>query len=404
MKNFWLTFFEGLVEVKMKGIGAERFINRLCKEGVAVFQFKKLDKEISTYQIRLSNIRSLRKIARGQAFKFSFTRRKGMPFFLNKLMKNKGLVIGIPFFIAIVFVLSNIVWSIKIDGASIETEQKIRKQLKLMDVRIGKFSFNEGDPKAIQKRLTDEIPNITWIGVQSRGAVYHLRVVEKLIPKKEIDKSYPMLVSTKKAYIVQTMIETGQILVVKKQLVEKGQPLVDGYIGSGENPKYVGAKGIVLGETWYQTTSEVPLKTTFQKLTGNTKTKHQLKLFNITIPIWGFGHSKFKEKTIERVQTDFHFWKWKIPLSIVKVQYNEAVTTIRILTQEEGMELAKENAYKDLLLSIPPDAKVLKRNLLQKKISSDKVMVMMHYEVIEDIAAGSGDEDEYPISDSDEIE
>lgn len=400
MKNFWLTFFEGLVQVKIIGVGAERFINRLCKKGVAVFQFKKLDKEISTFEIRLSDVRHFRKIARGQAFKVSFTRRKGVPFLIRRLINNKGLVIGIPFFIVIIFVLSNIVWSIKIEGASIETEQKIRKQLKQMDVRIGKFAFNEGDPKAIQKNLTDKIPNITWIGVQSQGAVYHLRVVEKLIPKKEIDKSYPMLISTKKAFIVQTMIETGQILVSKKQLVDKGQPLVDGYIGSKEKPKYVGAKGIVLGETWYQTTSEVPLKTTFQRLTGNTKTKHQLKLFTISIPIWGFSTPKFKDKSIEKVQTDFHFWKWKIPFSIVKIQYNEVVKSTRTLTVKEGEELAKENAYKDLLRSIPTDAKVVKRNILQKQISSDKVMVMMHYEVIEDIAAGSDGADGSPLSES----
>ena len=389
MKNFWLTFFGGIVEVKIVGTGIERLVNRLCKIGVAVFQFKKIDKEISLFKMRLSDVGHLRKMVRGQALKVTFTRKTGIPFLFRKFIRNKGIIYGIPFFIVIIFVLSNIVWSIKIEGASIETELKIRKQLKQLDVKIGKFSFKEGDPKAIQKKLTDEIPNITWIGVQSQGAVYRLKVVEKLIPKVEDSEAHPMLVATKKAYIVQTMIETGQVLVKKKQLVELGQPLVDGYIGTQENPKYVGAKGIVLGETWYQTTSEVPLKTKFQRLTGNSKTNHHIKVFNLSIPFWGFSSPKYKEKSIEQTQTVFHFWKWKLPISLKKTQYNEAVISTRILTEVEGEELAKENAYLDLLRAIPPSAKVMKRNLLQKQISSDKVRVMMHYEVIEDIATGS---------------
>jgi similar to stage IV sporulation protein len=398
MKNFWLTFFGGIVEVKIIGTGVERLVNRLSKIGVAIFQFKKIDKEISLFEMRLSDVGHLRKMVRGQALKVTFTHKKGIPFLFSKFMRNKGIIYGIPFFIVIIFVLSNIVWSIQIDGASIETELKIRKQLKQLDVKIGKFSFKEGDPKAIQKKLTDEIPNITWIGVQSQGAVYRLKVVEKLIPKVDDNEAHPMLVATKKAYIVQTMIETGQVLVKKKQLVEVGQPLVDGYIGTQENPKYVGAKGIVLGETWYQTTSEVPLKIKFQRLTGNSKTNHHIKVFNLSLPFWGFTSPKFKEISIEQTQTFFHFWKWKLPISLKKTQYNEVVVSTRILTEVEGEKLAKENAYLDLLRVIPPNAKVMKINLLQKQISSDKVRVMMHYEVIEDIATGSDGADDNLLS------
>ncbi|MDF2536237.1 MAG: yqfD [Bacillales bacterium] len=379
MKNFWLTFFGGIVEVKIIGTGVERLVNRLSKIGVAIFQFKKIDKEISLFEMRLSDVGHLRKMVRGQALKVTFTHKKGIPFLFSKFMRNKGIIYGIPFFIVIIFVLSNIVWSIQIDGASIETELKIRKQLKQLDVKIGKFSFKEGDPKAIQKKLTDEIPNITWIGVQSQGAVYRLKVVEKLIPKVDDNEAHP-------------------VLVKKKQLVEVGQPLVDGYIGTQENPKYVGAKGIVLGETWYQTTSEVPLKIKFQRLTGNSKTNHHIKVFNLSLPFWGFTSPKFKEISIEQTQTFFHFWKWKLPISLKKTQYNEVVVSTRILTEVEGEKLAKENAYLDLLRVIPPNAKVMKINLLQKQISSDKVRVMMHYEVIEDIATGSDGADDNLLS------
>ncbi len=391
MKNAWLNRIIGFVEVQVKGIGAERFVNLLVRDRVFIRNMRREEKDQVVFQIRLDQVSLLRKNARKSNLKFRFTKRMGLPFLLNRFRLNKGLFLGIFFFLAIIFVLSNIVWSIKIDGASLKTEQVIRQELEKLDVKVGKFNFLEGNVNDVQKHITNTIPNITWIGVQIRGSIYHLQVVEKKQPKPSEDTSYPQLVASKKAYIVSTFIETGQVQVVPTQMVEKGQVLVSGSIGNNDKKTYVGAKGTVLGETWYQSTSEVPIHTSFSTLTGHNKSEVKVNLFGADIPIWGFWKSKFKAYHKDDNTTYFHFWKWKLPFSITNTSIQESVQSKRKLTFDEATEIALENARVDLRKNLPMDAEIVKENILQKQVSNDKVVVSVHFEVIENIAEGLAD-------------
>ncbi len=388
MKNNWLQKFVGFVEVRVSGVGADRFVNYLVRDGVFVKQMRRLNVDQIVFQIQVRDVPKLREHARGKRLKFHFTKRLGFPFVLQRWRLNSGLLVGALLFTMIIFVLSNIVWQIQIDGASVKTEHLIRKELDKLDVKVGKFSFSEGNVDEVQKRVTNKVPSVTWVGVEVRGSVYHLQVVEKKQPKPNIDESYSQLVSNKKAYIVSTFVETGQVLVEKRQLVNKGDVLVSGNIGKDDKLIYVGAKGVVMGETWYQTTSEVPIESTFSRLTGTSKTKTALTLFGFHIPIWGFFNPDYKMAKMDAEQLDFHFWKWTLPIGLAKTHIQETKQTKRKLTFDEAVKVAKENARTDLQKQLPSGAKIMKENLLQKQVSSDKVTIKVHYEVIENIAIG----------------
>ncbi len=388
MKNRWLQQFVGFVEVRVSGVGADRFVNYLVRDGIFVKQMRRLNEAQIVFQIKVQDVQKLRQHARGKRLKFHFTKRIGFPFVLQRWRLNSGLIAGVLLFAVLIFVLSNIVWKIQIDGASVKTEHLIRRELDKLDVKVGQFSFSEGNVDEVQKRVTNKVPSVTWVGVEVRGSVYHLQVVEKKQPMQLIDESYSQLVSGKKAYIVSTFVETGQVLVEKRQLVEKGDVLVSGSIGKDDKLIYVGAKGIVKGETWYQTTSEVPFHSTFSRLTGDTKTKTALTIFGFKVPVWGFFTPRYQTAKIDREQTDFHFWKWRLPIGLAKTRIQETKETNRHLTVDAATKIAKENARTDLQKQLPSDAKVIKENLLQKQVSNDKVRIKVHYEVIENIAVG----------------
>jgi len=389
MKNAWLSRLTGTVEVEVRGTDAVRFVNQLTRKKILIQYMKRVDKKTILFEMQLKDVRLLREVARRSQVKIYFGERRGLPFFIKKLRTYQGLTFGVAAFIVIIFILSNIVWSIKIEGASIETEQKIRKELDKLDVKTGKFNFLTGNVDHVQKEITNKIPNVTWVGVEVRGSIYQLKVVEKKQPDHDADVFYSSIVAAKKAYIIEPYVESGQLVVKENQLVEKGDLLVSGQIGNSEKETtYAGAKGTILGETWYETKSEVPLKTTFTQLTGKGQNQYQLALFGGKMPIWGFSKPNYKKSQTESYTTYLHVWKWQLPIGITKKTTNEVTSSKRKLSLEEAEMLARDNARIDALKGMPYDAKIIKENVLKKEVTKDKLKMVVHFEVIENIAQG----------------
>lgn len=93
MKNRWLTFFIGIITVKVTGKGLERFINTLVKNGIYVWNVKRNGIQSLTFKMKLNDINKLRQVRRGSGLRIKFLGRKGLPFLFKRLLyiaKNKN--------------------------------------------------------------------------------------------------------------------------------------------------------------------------------------------------------------------------------------------------------------------------------------------------------------------------
>ena len=388
MKNQWTNNITGYMKVQVSGRGIERLINKMLKEGIQIWNAKNMGTEVVVFYMKLQDVPNLRNAVRNTGCKVSFLERKGGPFFALKLKKYSGLVVGVMMFFIIIFFLSNMIWDIKIDGASPAVEHQVKKELDKMNIKVGKLRFTVGDMEDIQKDLSERVPAITWIGVQLEGTTFHFQVVEKKQPKKNNADLYVNLVSAKKATIVQTMVERGQGLVEKHQVVNKGQLLVSGFIGKEDNQKFVGAKGKVMAEAWYKTSVEVPLETNLSVFNGDAKNKYSLSFGKIEIPIWGFGQHNFKEFEVEENLKPFMFFKWELPIAYHKKIYRSKEKVTRIYTRPEAEKQALEMGKNDVLKLAPEDAKIMNEKILKNHFENGKVKMTIHYQVLENIAIG----------------
>ena len=300
MKNQWVDFLFGKVTVKVSGKGIERFLNTLTRNGLHIWHVKRHGTETITFIMRLQDALKIRLYARNHECSISFLRRSGMPFLFKRLLKNSGFMVGGIFFLIAIVLLSNVIWGIEIKGAKPATEYQIRKELDKMDVKIGKFQFFVENVEAIQRKLTNNIGSLTWVGVELKGTTYHLQVVEKKDPKKPKQLEPQNLVAKKKAIIANMYVKTGQSVVEINDHVEKGQLLVSGLIGREGQTEEVAATGEVWGEIWYMSHVEQPLKTNFNVFNGKEKQKHSLIVGKLEIPIWGFGEPEFTEYEVEK--------------------------------------------------------------------------------------------------------
>lgn len=386
MRNHWINYYSGIVTVKVTGKGLERFINSLTKNEILIWNVKRHGTHTLTFKVKLEDAKRMRHVARDSDCKIEFLRRTGVPFLIKKMFSNSGFLIGAILFLMVIMVLSNMVWNVEIRGADPATEYKIRKHLDSIGVKNGQLQFIIDDPESIQRSLSDNIQEITWVGVELKGTTYHLQVVEKNEPEKPERLGPRNIIAKKKAVIVDMFVEEGKPLIQVHEHVQKGQLLVSGLIGNEEEKKAVSAKGKIFGETWYMSKVNQPLKTTFQVFNGNEKIKHSIKVGNLSIPIWGFGKVPFSEHEVESNEKNVFFLKWKLPISYTNTTYRESEKITRVYTKEEAIEVAKEMARKDIKNLLTEDATIKGENILHQSVENGKVNLSIHFQVIENIA------------------
>ncbi|WP_210366882.1 sporulation protein YqfD [Bacillus sp. REN3] len=388
MKNKWFVRFSGEVKVQVTGKGIERLLNQLIREGIAIWDVRRNGQEMVTFNISLGHVKNIRLPVRNSGCKIRFLERAGGPFFLRKLWTNSGLLVGAGIFFIVIMLLSNMVWGIEIKGASPATEHQIRKELDKMGIRTAKLQFTIDHVENIQRTLTDRIEAVTWIGVELKGTTYHFQVVEKNEPKKAEIIAPRHLVAKRKAAIVKIFVEKGEAAVKVNDYVVPGQLLVSGLYGKEGEMKQVPATGEILGETWYKTEVELPLKTTFHVFSGNERRNYLIKAAGKGLPVWGFGKPDYKEYETEVNELPVRFFRWELPVKIETKTIREREKVTRIYRREEAIESAKEIARKDIKNRLPENAIIKGEKILHQSIENDKVKLITHFTIIEDIAEG----------------
>jgi similar to stage IV sporulation protein len=388
MKNQWIEFYRGLVTVKASGKGIERFINTLTRSGIYIWNVKNHGTQAVTFKMKLEDAKKIRSLARNSDCKIEFLQRAGAPFLFKRVLKNSGFVAGALAFFAVILLLSNMVWGIEIKGANPATEYQIRKELDKMGLKTGKLQFFVDNVESIQRKLSNNIEAITWVGVELKGTTYHLQVVEKNEPDRPEYLSPRHLVAKKKAVIVDMFVEEGRPVVDIHDHVQPGQLLVSGIIGKEGETESVPARGEILGETWYKSTVELPLKSTFQVFNGNEKVKHSITIGSLNIPVWGFGKPEFKEYELEENEKRIRFLKWELPFSYKNVTFREREQVTRIYSNEEAFDVAKVMARNDIKNRLEENAKVKGEKVLHQSVDNGKVTISIHFQIIENIAEG----------------
>ena len=388
MKNQWIHFFYGYVTVKVTGKGLERFLNRLSRQGILIWNVKRIDQDSMTFQLGLNKLYPLRRAVRKSDLSIHFIDKHGFPFLFKRLLFNSGFLIGFVCFFLLLFLLSNMIWGIQIQGAGPKTEEQIWKELDKLGVEVGGLQFLTDSPEEIQRILTNNIPEITWVGVKLDGTVYTLTVVEKNEPEREAETGPQHLVASKKGTIVSMYVKKGQPMVVVNDYVRPGQMLVSGQMGSEKNHQYIAAEGEIIAETWYRAEVTVPLKKELTVMTGNEQSKRYLQFGDWDLPIWGFGNPDYQAFEKDTTVHPFQFLRWQLPISYKEVEIREVEKAVRQLNESDAIKTGIEIAKKDLLSNLGEEAKIKGENILHKEVQNGKVKLTILFQVTENIAKG----------------
>lgn len=382
---FWL---QGYVTVKIKGERLERLINRMMNQRFEAWNIQRSSPDEAVFSITVAHFFKLRELLKQTDCKAVVLKRVGLPFFLRRVRRRAGLATGLALFFLTLYILSNMVWSIEIEGVKLpENEIAIREELAKLGVKQGAFKFRLEDGATIQRKLMQVLPSTTWIGYELVGTKAQITVVEKTLPNIPQPTNPRHLIAKKKAIVYDLFVEKGVPQVKPNQFVHPGDILVSGFIGREESPEIVSAKGIIWGEVWYEGKVSVPLEQQRTQITGERRTKRYLTLWNYPIKIWGFGKISYDSyRTIDH-DKQLSIGDWTFPIGIRDVDIYETVNVTSEITEDEAIEIGKHIAREELMRKLDLTAEIAEENILRKHTENGKVYIKMHFTVIEDITA-----------------
>ncbi|MEK3984397.1 sporulation protein YqfD [Paenibacillus sp. VTT E-133280] len=385
MKEPPLSSLRGSVTLHVTGPQVERFINVISEAGIVIWDVRPAEGGASL-KLLLNDFYVLRPILKKTGCRMHVTGRSGLPFLMARLWKRKFFGMGILVFGIMLFMLSTMVWSIRVEGNEKIASEDILAAARQEGVYPFQWIWRLDEPDKLSKGLLAQLPGVSWIGVQRTGTSIKIQVVESKQPDIKPLLSQRHLISRTDAVVTEIYAEQGRPVVARNSRVKKGDILISGALGDEENVQYVVAKGEVKGLVWHEYNIEVPLTTTNSSYTGDRKDRTYLVLGKWAIQLWGYGDSPF-EKSRTLIEHDPLSWRsFKLPLGLMTEKEMEISETSETLTPEAGFEKGIERAKNDILARYGVDSVIKSQKVLHEKKENGKVYMKVIFEVEEKIS------------------
>lgn len=296
----------------------------------------------------------------------------------DKIIQFDGrTVIGLFLLVCIPIIMMQFVWKIEIQADTIEMtdtmsayiEQELGMQAPLLKTKL------QSDYE-LRQNLMQQFREFSWVHIAKQGS--HMTITPQLAPKSMLQETSQLptyLIASNSGIITHFEIEQGERQVKPHMTVYKGDLLVSGVIGEGEEKVVVGAKGEVYADYWLEAMFSVPRIVQYDRLVDQ-----QLRM------TWNPGalEQAANSRTLKPL------------LSLVEWEKVQKFERIEEQLEEEHVETRLlPLLHEKIVRTLPQKSTVKSENLLHVTFDDDTVKGKVLFFINENIAtpyrSGQGD-------------
>ena len=221
----WVFYFlQGYVIIKVEGKFPERFLNVAGCKQMQMWRVRHTADGIVLCICR-KDFRHASAVANQTDCRVKVLTKQGLPYMLKRNSHRKALFFCVLLFGLLLFGMLSLIWKVEITGIDRIPKGKIEQLLRENGIHPYALLYGTDKTKAIN-RITAELDDIAWMGIEIRGSCAFVEIVET-VPKPAIqDKSKPCnLVADKDGIVTALEIESGVTVVKIGDTVTKGQTL-----------------------------------------------------------------------------------------------------------------------------------------------------------------------------------
>jgi similar to stage IV sporulation protein len=227
------------IEFTAFGVYCGEFINYLMNSGYRVSEVSSAN-DIFTVRTSIQSYPKIAKKAREYRVKTRVVKRGGIYFTLRRYRKRIGVPLGILAFLAIVVLMSNFVWSIKITGNENIGSYRILEQLDKSGIRPG-VNIRSVNANKAELELRLAVSELMWISIERSGSRIYVKISETddfSEPVKEGTPPIPLqtpcnVISDRTGQLVRAEVYQGKLLYEVSSGINAGDVVVSGAVENG---------------------------------------------------------------------------------------------------------------------------------------------------------------------------
>lgn len=363
-------FLTGWVEFYISGSGA-RFLNAAAKTGVEFWGFRR-EGEGTVLRGKPKDYRRLRPLFRRCGLTPRIRKKRGFPFLAARLWKRKGMALGVLCGAGVYLFLSGFCWGVTVTGTQALTKTQVLAAARENGIYMG-MSLRGLDPKDAALAIQNDLPEATWLSVNTDGCFLEVALQEAL-PAPEVvdDREWSNIVASRAGTVVSVEAERGRPEVRLGETVEEGQLLIAGLYQQEVDPyspvpeelyQILGAaRGSVQALTYREFTVEVPREQKELVPAGERRTCHSLVVFGVRIPLglYSVPEGEF------RSWHDSESWSplgRALPLCWETVTWEPLEEVSRVREEEAWKEAALRELRRVQREELPPGSQVVEESL-----------------------------------------
>ncbi len=380
----------GFVRVKCVTSDAAQLIELLKKQRLDVWDVSFVDEATILLSMHARHFLHVRAVVKRSQSRLRIVQKHGWLVLRKQVKRKKWWLIGIIPAVLLFALCMSFIWRVEVSGNERLSEQQIRAVAGAHGLERLVWRFRLPDPTMLGKQLQRKLPGVSWVGVELRGVVVKITVVEARLPENKPLIQGHHLVARTSAVVSQLFAERGKPLVSINQRVRKGDVLISGWVGNEEHNRLVGARGMVKGLIWYDIHMRMPLTRTWKTMTGQQSVRNYLVIGHKAVRISAQEERPFQRYLTDRQSEPFAILGRQWPFGTMRETVREiAVDTVR-LHPAEAKKIAITQARLHFLRNLSKlrlsEAVIRKQQLLVQKQTKSHLQLRVFFEVEQPIA------------------
>ena len=274
---------------------------------------------------------------------------KGFYGFILSKRKRYGFIAALMLSAILVFISSNIVWDVRIEGCESGREDDILTSLADAGLYTGApwWSINKS---SVELDVLSSSDAVSWININRRGSVAYVRVVDMDIHEiPSAPAGYANIVASRDCIVEEITVKRGVAAVKPGESVKAGDMLISGVIPTELGGGYCYAEGSVKARYTEYISVDVSNQVVEKSYGEEGISSITLNFFSFPINILKtYRNSDVNCDIIEKKRV-FDIFGSKLPVSFDYTVSREYTESIRILSTDELAFSASEKLREKLL-------------------------------------------------------
>ena len=239
----------GQVRVQVTSADITGFLDRLTVKGLTVRDMEVDGSLDISFAVDRRDLPLLREICERQGSTLKIQRRIGVYWTLRAMGARPVLFFGGLFLLVLLFWVPSRVLFVEVEGNCTVPTRQILVAAEENGICFG-VSGRSIRSETVKNGILEAIPELKWVGVNTRGCVAVISVREVTWEPTELPRDgISSIVSCADGVILTATATSGNMLCKPGQVVQKGQILISGYTDSGVALRGLHAEGEIYART-----------------------------------------------------------------------------------------------------------------------------------------------------------